>query len=43
MPAEPHLTSPQVRLTTHVADVATNHMIPSNRPGELARMLLELT
>jgi hypothetical protein len=24
-------------------EIATNHMIPSNRPGELAQMLLELT
>ena len=24
-------------------EIATNHMIPSNRPDELARLLLELT
>src|ERR1700751_2607064 len=24
-------------------EIATNHMIPSNRPGELAQVLLELT
>jgi hypothetical protein len=23
-------------------EIATSHMIPSNRPGELARLLLEL-
>jgi len=34
-----HLTSPQVCLTT---PIATSHMIASNRPGELARLLLEL-
>jgi hypothetical protein len=46
-----HLTSPQVCLTTHITDVvntvlyedlATSHMIPSNRPEDLARLLLEL-
>ena len=24
-------------------EISTNHMIPSNRPAELARLLLELT